>query len=83
MTPAEITALRLELGRCRQQTDHALGTALQILDRIERDVRARAGVPSHEASAAYDLDHPLRTDDCEWCGFAWQACVCRQPGGGT
>lgn len=79
MTPAEITALRLELGRCRQQTDQAFGTALQILDRIERDVRVKAGAPSYEVSAAFDLDNPI--DDCTWCGYPGQQCACRAPGG--
>lgn len=82
MTPAEITALRLELNRCRQQTDRALGSALLLLERIEREARAKAGAGSYEASFAYDLDNPLRTDDCTWCGYAWQACACRAPGGG-
>jgi hypothetical protein len=35
MAPAEIAAMRLELGRCRQQADGAFGRAMQLLDQFE------------------------------------------------
>jgi len=78
MTAAEIASLRLELGRCRQQADTALGSAMQLLDNLERDLRTRqrAAVPPKPTMLGYDLDHPLRIDDCEGCGFGWQSCAC-------
>jgi hypothetical protein len=86
MTAVGIAAVRFELSRCRQQSDHALAIALQLLDKIERDMRERARASrltsAELASFSYDLDNPLRTDDCERCGFAWQACICGAPGGG-
>lgn len=83
MIIAEIAAVRLELGRCRQQTDTAIGTAMLMLDKLERELRLSARAPSPEASFSYDLDHPLPVSDCECCGFGWQACVCEPNGGRT
>lgn len=82
MTAAEIAALRLELGRCRHQADTALHTAVLLLDKLERELRAqqRASAPPQPTTFGYDLDHPLRIDDCKACGFGWESCVCT-PGG--
>ncbi|HKY37221.1 MAG TPA: hypothetical protein VJN18_14860 [Polyangiaceae bacterium] len=80
MNASEIAAARAELGRHRQQIDLAIGAAMQSLERMERDARERERdqrlTGAELASFSYDLDHPLRTDDCERCGFAWQSCVC-------
>jgi hypothetical protein len=39
VTAAEIAAIRLELSRCRAQSDNALGTAMSMLDKLERWLR--------------------------------------------
>lgn len=83
MTLAEIVSLRLELGRCRRKADDALGTAMLLLDKAERDLRATKSAPPPHASFSYDLDNPLSVSDCERCGFAWQACSCEPNGGRT
>ena len=41
MGPAEIAAMRLELGRCRQQADGAFGRAMALLDKFETDWREK------------------------------------------
>jgi hypothetical protein len=38
---AEIIAVRLELGRCRQDADGAFGRAMQLLNRLEEECRER------------------------------------------
>ncbi len=86
MTPAKIAAAR---SLVRVVDDTQLGTVTSRLTRLERQWRQAANDAErarHErltraelASFSYDLDNPLRTDDCERCGFCWQACVCGSP----
>jgi hypothetical protein len=41
MSLAEIIALQIELGRCRQDADGSFGRALQMLNRMEAEWRER------------------------------------------
>jgi hypothetical protein len=85
-TPAKIAAVR---SLVRVVDDTQPGTLTSHLKRLERQWREAANDAERErtsrltraelASFSYDLDNPLRVDDCERCGFCWQACVCGSP----